>query len=114
MYSNITTNQDKDFRRTEVGHVMTSVAVAKKKDEPVAEGAPQPTPYSYSWFHASLMMAAMFVGMQLTNWNQELNEEVTSASPSTWVKVASTWLCFMLYVWTLIAPVIFKDRDFSL
>lgn len=32
---------------------------------------------------------------------------------SVWVKVVSQWVTVGLYCWTLVAPVLFPDRDFS-
>lgn len=32
---------------------------------------------------------------------------------SVWVKVASQWVTVGLYCWTLVAPLLFPDRDFS-
>ena len=32
---------------------------------------------------------------------------------SVWVKMASLWVCSALYTWTLIAPAILRNRDFS-
>ena len=32
---------------------------------------------------------------------------------AVWVKAISSWLCFGIYMWTLIAPVVLPDRDFS-
>lgn len=31
---------------------------------------------------------------------------------SMWVKVISSWLCLALYGWTLMAPIVLKDREF--
>jgi len=33
---------------------------------------------------------------------------------AVWVKIISSWLCCAIYVWTLIAPVVLPERDFSL
>ena len=37
-----------------------------------------------------------------------------STLASTWVKIISSWICYFIYTWTLLAPVFFgKCRDFS-
>lgn len=36
-----------------------------------------------------------------------------SSMPAVWVKMSSSWLGLGLFLWTLVAPVIFPDRDFS-
>ena len=30
-----------------------------------------------------------------------------------WVKIISSWFCFLIYEWTLIAPAVLQDREFS-
>lgn len=32
---------------------------------------------------------------------------------SVWVKMASSWLSVVLYMWTLVAPAILSNRDFT-
>ncbi len=32
---------------------------------------------------------------------------------SVWAKITAQWVTSLLYCWTLIAPTIFPDRDFS-
>ena len=32
---------------------------------------------------------------------------------AVWVKIVSAWLCTAIYLWTLAAPILLPDRDFS-
>ena len=32
---------------------------------------------------------------------------------SAWLQMATNWLCCLLYLWTLVAPKLFPNRDFS-
>jgi len=70
--------------------------------------------YSYSFFHIMLMLASLNIMMTLTNWTSP-SAGVTSLNeswPSLWVTAVSSWVCFILYAWTLIAPMVL-DRDFD-
>ncbi|KAI4817460.1 hypothetical protein KUCAC02_010860 [Chaenocephalus aceratus] len=71
--------------------------------------------YSYSFFHLSLCLASLYIMMTLTNWYMPdaANETIKSTMPSVWVKIASSWFGLAIFLWTLIAPVILSDRDFS-
>ena len=40
------------------------------------------------------------------------NSLVLGSVPAMWVKIASSWAAMIIYVWTLIAPACFPDRDF--
>uniref|UniRef100_A0A8C6SLL6 Serine incorporator 2, like n=1 Tax=Neogobius melanostomus TaxID=47308 RepID=A0A8C6SLL6_9GOBI len=71
--------------------------------------------YSYSFFHFHLCLASLYIMMTLTNWYQpDTNTQAMKSSmPAVWVKICSSWLGLGLYLWTLIAPLIFPDRDFN-
>uniref|UniRef100_A0A3Q2PZA8 Serine incorporator 1-like n=1 Tax=Fundulus heteroclitus TaxID=8078 RepID=A0A3Q2PZA8_FUNHE len=70
--------------------------------------------YSYSFFHFMLFLASLYIMMTLTNWySPDAEYTITSKWSAVWVKVSSSWLCLALYVWTLVAPIIFTNRDFS-
>jgi len=79
-------------------------------------------PYNFSFFHFTFLLAAMYLGMVLTNWQSisiVTGEGVTDNTilidqgPSAvWVKVVSSWVTLLLFIWTLIAPVVFPNRKF--
>eukprot|EP00794_Sanderia_malayensis_P012370 gene12370-13640_t len=71
--------------------------------------------YNYSLFHVAMMLASLYIMMTLTNWYSPRGSDfskLTSSWATVWVKIASSWVCFGLYTWTLVAPLLFPDRDF--
>lgn len=71
--------------------------------------------YNWSFFHFVFALATLYIMMTLTNWynpNNTLNT-LNASTASMWVKIVSSWLCILLYNWTLIAPVLLPNRDFS-
>lgn len=73
------------------------------------------TAYNWSFFHLMFAMASLYVMMTLTSWANP-DADATKAlenSSSMWVKMISSWLCSGLYIWTLAAPILLPDRDFS-
>lgn len=69
--------------------------------------------YSYSLFHLMFLLASLYVMMTLTHWYSPSEGMLSANKPSLWVKIVSSWLCVILYVWTLVAPLVLHDRDFS-
>ncbi|CAL1288754.1 unnamed protein product [Larinioides sclopetarius] len=73
--------------------------------------------YSWSFFHFMFALASLYVMMTLTNWYDPMtsihDQNAASNKASMWVKIISSWLCILLYLWSLIAPIILRDRDFS-
>ncbi|XP_043486099.1 probable serine incorporator isoform X4 [Polistes fuscatus] len=71
--------------------------------------------YNWSFFHLMFALATLYVMMTLTNWyepNSNL-DTLNSNVASMWVKIISSWLCMTLYVWSLVAPILFPNREFS-
>ncbi|EJD06716.1 TMS membrane protein/tumor differentially expressed protein [Fomitiporia mediterranea MF3/22] len=82
------------------------------------------TRYNYAWFHFIFAMGAMYVAMLLTDWNVVKTSPVDgSTDPSSeddvyigrsevamWMRVVSSWVCMILYIWSLLAPVLMPDR----
>jgi len=55
--------------------------------------------------------------MSLTSWG-EIVGDGTAANASVgrvgmWIVISSQWFVLTLYLWTLMAPRLFPDRDFS-
>ncbi|KAF9330010.1 hypothetical protein BG006_006982 [Podila minutissima] len=73
--------------------------------------------YNYTFFHLVFAMAAMYIAMVLTNWNTFDKADGASnliligqSWPAVWVKVVSSWICYGLYGFSLLAPVLFPER----
>lgn len=72
--------------------------------------------YNYSFFHFMFFLASLYVMMTLTHWykpSTDVQYVMNANVPSMWVKISSSWVCILIYAWTLIAPAVLKDRDFS-
>ncbi|EFJ19682.1 hypothetical protein SELMODRAFT_110336 [Selaginella moellendorffii] len=57
----------------------------------------------------------MYSAMLLTGWGNsaEGKDTIDVGWPSVWVRICTQWLTAILYVWSLVAPLLFPDRDFS-
>merc|ERR1739845_191439 len=73
--------------------------------------------YNWSLFHIMFGLSTLYVMMTLTNWyspgEKQGIESISANMAAVWVKAISSWLCFGIYMWTLVAPVVLPDRDFS-
>ncbi|XP_060516967.1 probable serine incorporator isoform X2 [Cylas formicarius] len=70
--------------------------------------------YSWTFFHVMFALATLYIMMTLTNWYKPNSsiEGFNNNVASMWVKEISSWLCLVLYGWTLVAPVLLPDREF--
>ena len=89
--------------------------------------------YSWSFFHFMFALATLYVMMTLTNWYRYVHyiinwnelfliliifspgqgKDFSESDGSMWVKITSSWVCSALYIWTLVAPIVLPDREFS-
>ncbi|KAK1143520.1 Membrane protein tms1 [Aspergillus melleus] len=72
------------------------------------------TQYNYSLFHIIFFLATTWVATLLT---QNLDpDSIDDFAPvgrtywASWVKIISAWVCYAIYLWTLVAPVVLPDR----
>ena len=100
---------DGDYHRTEG-------STDNHDDEEPGDADPQKL--SNSWvLNVALMFVVCWKSMVLTQWGG-IVANGTVANPSSgrismWMIIASQWIAMTLYLWTLIAPRLFPDRDFS-
>lgn len=72
------------------------------------------TQYNYSLFHIIFFLATTWVATLLTqNLDPETQGDFAPVGRTywaSWVKIISAWICYAIYLWTLIAPVLMPDR----
>ncbi|KAI4304100.1 hypothetical protein MLD38_039656 [Melastoma candidum] len=83
-----------------------------KKDKTESEA--RPVTYSYSFFHVIFALASMYSAMLLSNWTSSSNSSdlVDVGWTSVWVRICTEWVTGGLYIWTLVAPLLFPGREF--
>lgn len=76
--------------------------------------ATQPVSYSYSFFHLIFTLASMYSAMLLSGWtsSSESSELIDVGWTSVWVRICTEWVTAALYIWSLVAPLFFPDREF--
>lgn len=82
-----------------------------KKEEKEAK----PVSYSYSFFHLIFALASMYSAMLLSGWTStsESSDLIDVGWTSVWVRIGTEWVTAGLYIWTLVAPLLFPDREFA-
>jgi len=77
--------------------------------------------YNHSFFHITFCLASLYLCMVLTNWGLASSTPTTEdpsqisvdqGLPAVWIKAASGWVTSGIYVWTLVAPIKFNNRQF--
>ncbi|AET38984.1 Tms1p Ecym_3506 [Eremothecium cymbalariae DBVPG len=72
------------------------------------------TKYNYSLFHIIFFLATQWIAILLTiNINQDDMDDFIPVGRTyfySWVKIISAWICYVLYGWSLIAPMVMPER----
>lgn len=70
--------------------------------------------YNYTLFHVIFLLSTMWVATLLTQQIDESKSEAFSPVGRTyfnsWTKIVSSWVCYIMFGWTLVAPVALPDR----
>ncbi|XP_059632571.1 uncharacterized protein LOC132275174 [Cornus florida] len=74
----------------------------------------RPVSYSYTFFHLIFALASMYSAMLLSGWTStsESSDLIDVGWTSVWVRICTEWVTAVLYVWSLVAPLLFPDREF--
>lgn len=83
----------------------------RKGDKPAEE---DDVPYGYGFFHFVFATGAMYFAMLLIGWNTHHSMRKWSLDvgwTSAWVRIVNEWLAVCVYLWMLIAPIIWKARQ---
>ncbi len=83
------------------------------------DGASEAVAYNYTWFHVVMLLGSMYIGCLLTNWAFQTGDigipthGVDKSMVAVYMKAASSWVVCLLYIWTLVAPIVLPNRDFG-
>lgn len=72
------------------------------------------TQYNYTLFHIIFLLATCWVATLLTQ-NIDFEHQGDFAAVgrtywASWVKIVSSWVCYGIFGWSLVAPVVLPDR----
>lgn len=72
------------------------------------------TQYNYAMFHVIFFLATAWVATLLTmDWDDGRDDDFATVGRTlwaSWVKIVSSWVCYAMYIWTLVAPVVLPER----
>ena len=73
------------------------------------------TQYNYALFHIIFFLSTTWVATLLTmSFNEEdVNNDFVAVGRTywaSWAKIISAWVCYGIYAWSLVAPVVLPDR----
>ncbi|KAG2493562.1 hypothetical protein HYH03_008376 [Edaphochlamys debaryana] len=93
----------------------TRDAVTGATPPPKPDAPSAPVSYNYAFFHLIFALASMYLAMLMTGWGSQAQEKdrIDVGWASVCVKTGAQWATGLLYMWTLVAPALFPDREFS-
>lgn len=72
--------------------------------------------FSLSFFHFMFFLASVYISMVTTSWMSGQNNDswtLDRGVVAKWANVGASYVVVLLYTWIIIAPYIFKDREFD-
>lgn len=84
----------------------------ESNDDAISEDAVN---YRPDFFHLIFLLASSYMGMVLTGWGIGYDQEqfgLDKGWGSVWAKIVASWVCALLYGWSLIAHKVLPEREF--
>ncbi|KAK3688429.1 serine incorporator/TMS membrane protein [Podospora appendiculata] len=113
-------------RAVEEGSLPADALLSDDDDDSEAGGSARPandderssTQYNYAMFHIIFFLATAWVATLLTmDWDDKKADDFATVGRTlwaSWVKIVSSWVCYAMYTWTLVAPIVLPERfEFS-
>jgi len=103
------------------GQMADGVANDQVAVEVPGEAKDEVEPASYWKYNGVMVLLSVYMAMLLTAWGEDVattgqgegSSSYSAGLASAWIQMATNWLCSILYLWTLIAPRLFPDREFG-
>lgn len=108
--SNLLEEEDKeDYQAVTPNEAGTDSALEDVQTQDDGSAAPS----NPSSFHFIMAASCCYAAMLLTSWGAKPDDaHVTPEITVQWIKMASQWVCMLLYTWSLMAPYILTNRSF--
>lgn len=86
-------------------------------DEAAGDGDDEDSGNDQLWFfHLVMITASFYMAMILTNWGVSEEEVIAQGEQiglvSMYAKAVASFVCGLLFIWTIVAPAILPERDF--
>lgn len=104
------------FRTGQASHKLLITRPSDSKDD--EDSQEESEDYSRSFFHFIFLLSALQLAILMNRWRapeiDKVNKilKIVDLNISFHVKVSTSWVITLLYIWTLFAPYFFPDRDF--
>jgi hypothetical protein len=120
------TEKDDNLTSDMGGHMMEKQEDLENKVEPkndvVREGR-EPHVFAISnatiFFQALLILSSMYYAMLCTNWGQldiyesDYTPDPTKSNKSFWLKLVAQWIAMSMYIFSMVAPLLFPNRNYE-
>lgn len=114
-------SEDEGFRsnwaETEEDNSLDDVELGNNKI-PVEDSYIFPVSYATIYFHGIMILACCYYAMLLSNWgdptvNNDKSSYFRANVFSVWMKLLSQFACYVIFLWSLIGPIVLPDRDWD-
>ena len=90
----------------------------REENIPVQEDSLKEYTDHWGWirWHFYMCLGIMYLGMVFTNWTVTTNligQQLEGNSFVFCLKAINSWFMALIYIWTMIAPRLFPDRNFT-